>query len=238
MESSKQIFIFIGLPGAGKGSLSRLCVSRLGWAQLSTGDLCRQHIAEKTEIGKQIDFIIKSGKLIPDSLMIDMVEAWLLEKFKNIDVLILDGFPRTVVQAVALDNLLSKEIFSHVELHIVQMIIDDAEVMRRLLGRMVCPNRGCGVIYSQEIDELKPRRNGFCDNCCDTRLVVRLDDTIESIKHRLDIYHKHAYALLDYYRNHNQSMIKTLEVHKSLREVFVDFEKMMSDMSQEVKLTA
>lgn len=238
MKSSKQVFIFIGPPGAGKGSLSQLCVSRLGWAQLSTGDLCRQHIAEQTEIGKQIDFIIKSGTLIPDSLMIDMVEAWLLDKFKNIDVLILDGFPRTVVQAEALDALLCKKIFSHVALHVVQLVIEDGEVMHRLLGRLVCPNKGCGAVYSKEIGELQPQREGFCDRCPQTRLIVRSDDTAESIKHRLEVYHKHANALLDYYRHHDHKNVKTLDAHKPLPEVFLDFERMADIAPHDVKLAA
>ena len=227
MKSPKRIFIFLGPPGAGKGSLSQLCVSQLGWAQLSTGDLCRQHIADQTEIGKQIDFFIRSGKLIPDSLMIDMVEAWLLEKLKNLDVLILDGFPRTVVQAQALDALLGKDVFSSVSFHVIQLVIDDALVMERLMSRLVCPNKGCGAVYSKEDPELKPHRDEYCNYCQDTRVIVRSDDTAASIKHRLEVYHKHANALLDYYRLHGKKKVQTLDASKPLHAVFVDFEQMV-----------
>jgi adenylate kinase len=238
MKNVKQIFIFIGPPGAGKGSLSQLCVSRLGWAQLSTGDLCRQHIAAQTEIGKQIDFFIRSGKLIPDSLMIEMVEAWLLEKFKNIDVLILDGFPRTIVQAEALNALLSKEAFAHVTFHVVQLVLDDAEVKHRLLGRLICPNKECGAVYSKEDAALQPRKEGFCDVCPNMRLIVRSDDTPESIQHRLEVYHKHANALLHYYKQHGDRQVKTLDASKPLSEVFDHFVQMISVTPNTVKLVA
>lgn len=233
--NSKQIFIFLGPPGAGKGTLSRLCVSHFGWAQLSTGDLCRQHIIDQTEIGKQIDFIIKSGRLIPDDLMIDMVEAWLLEKFKNINVLILDGFPRTVMQAKALDALLTKDAFAGVAFHVIQLVIDDTHVMNRLLGRLICSNKECGAVYSKNIVDLQPHQGTIC-NYCGAKLIVRSDDNMQSIKHRLEVYHKHANALLDYYHHHkglscNENTVKTLEANKPLTEVFVEFER-LSGVSQ------
>ncbi len=98
MSTERSIVIFIGPPGAGKGSLSQLCVKELGWAQLSTGNLCRYHITEQTELGKQIDLAIKSGKLISDGVIVDMVDKALPETFKQSPIVILDGFPRTVAK--------------------------------------------------------------------------------------------------------------------------------------------
>ena len=221
MTLHKRIFVFIGSPGSGKGSLAQLCAQRLGWAQLSTGDLCRQHIAQQTEIGKQIDFFIRSGKLIPDSLMIDMVEAWLLREFDNLSVLILDGFPRTMVQAQALDDLLSKKSFSNVYLSIVHLKINDDSVVKRMSSRLVCPHKECSKVYSKYEPDLMPRVDNECDRCPGVLLVVRSDDTIDSINHRLKVYRKHAQGLLDYYNQGNDRVIE-LDVHKPLKDVFAD----------------
>lgn len=225
MKALRQVLIFIGPPGAGKGTLSQRCVKELGWTQLSTGDLCRQNIADRTELGNQIDFFIRSGKLIPDALMIDMVEEWLLKRLENIDVLILDGFPRTVVQAQALDELLRKPAFVKVKVSIVQLAIDDDIVTRRLLSRLVCPNKQCGMVYSTEIAELKPRIDMQCDRCPGVSLVIRSDDTADSIKHRLAVYHKHAQELTDYYNKQGRNGAVVLQVNKPLHEVFADFKK-------------
>ena len=108
MNNQKNLIVFMGPPGAGKGSLSQLCVDEFGWVQLSTGFLCRKHIAAQTTIGRQIDFFIKSGKLVDDSLIVDMVEEWLAEQIDQQRGVILDGFPRSVVQAQALDEILKK----------------------------------------------------------------------------------------------------------------------------------
>lgn len=225
-QKQKQIFIFIGPPGSGKGSLSHLCVEQLGWAQLSTGDLCRQHIAEKTEVGKQIDFFIKSGKLIPDNFVIDMVEDWILDKFKNLDVLILDGFPRTVAQAGALDELLKKNIFSGVQLHVVQLMIDDFAVASRLESRLICSNKECGAVYSRLVEKLFPQNSMKCDKC-DSSLIVRSDDNPESVKHRLVTYHKHSNDLLGYYKTKGQKLYQ-LDVDKPLEKVFEEFMRYVS----------
>lgn len=225
MSPNKQIFVFIGPPGSGKGSLSQACVKNLGWAQLSTGDLCRHHIARGTELGKQIDFFIRSGKLIPDALMIDMVEDWLLEKLNNLDVLILDGFPRTLVQAEALDALLRKDKFSNIDFKVVQLTIDDEIVINRMLSRLVCPS--CGTVYSKENEELKPKVDMMCDRCSGVSLIARSDDTADSIRHRLQTYHKHAQELVNYYQNHGINKVALLQAHKPLHDVFADFVKMI-----------
>lgn len=218
----KHIIIFIGPPGSGKGSLSQLCVKKLGWAQLSTGDLCRRHIAEKTEIGEQIDLIIQSGKLISDDLMIEMVEGWLLDKFKDLDVLILDGFPRTIAQAQALSALLKKEAFSSVKLHVVLLLLPDKIVEHRLTSRLVCPTKGCGAVYSKIVPALAPQVAMICDRCPGVSLVVRSDDTSEAVKRRLKSYHKHSQELLVYYKSIGQKMHE-LVPDKPLQEVFDDF---------------
>lgn len=225
MSKQKHIFIFIGPPGAGKGSLSQLCRKRLGLAQLSTGDLCRRHIAEKTEIGQQIDFFIQSGKLIPDSLVIDMVEKWLLEKFQNLDALILDGFPRTLAQAEALDELLMKDEFSSVQLNVLELNIDDQIIIDRLSSRLICPNKECGSVYSKKDPQLAPREAMMCDYCPGVQLIVRSDDTPESVVRRLESYHKHAQELVKYYEDKGR-FVYQLAVDRPIEEVYSDFVKL------------
>ena len=94
--SIERIVLFVGPPGSGKGTLSQKCVQELGWKQISTGDLCRAHIANETEIGKKIDFAIKSGKLVDDGLISQMVFEWFSEQKNGPHTVILDGYPRTV----------------------------------------------------------------------------------------------------------------------------------------------
>lgn len=221
MKKASEIFIFIGPPGAGKGSLSSLCTRRFGWQQLSTGNLCRQHIADQTEIGKQIDFAIKSGKLISDSLIIDMVGDWIVQNAQNGQVVILDGFPRTIAQAQALDELLEKAIFSSVQLRIVQLALTDEVVIARLSSRLICQNKICQAVYSETDTELAPRQSMTC-NECEQQLVRRKDDEFDAIKERLIIYHRHAHDLLNYYRSTGRT-IEQLAVERPMHEIFGTF---------------
>ena len=128
VKATKQLVIFLGPPGSGKGSLSQLCVENFGWKQLSTGYLCRKHIKEQTEIGKQIDFLIKSGKLISDKLIIDMVEQWLQESMRQSSFIILDGFPRNIAQAEAFHEIIDKKL-SFFKIEIFKLFVSDEIVV-------------------------------------------------------------------------------------------------------------
>ena len=195
----KQICIFIGPPGSGKGSLSSLCVKQLGFVQLSTGNLCRKHIAENTSLGKEIDFATKSGKLISDRLIIDMVDQWLTEHQDSAHSIILDGFPRTVTQAEMLDTFLQEK-FGDLQVYIVRVNVPDEKLIERVLGRAVCENKNCQAVYSAiEGSELAPRRTMICDECS-SPLQRRTDDTEQTIQDRLATYHKHENDLLSFYR--------------------------------------
>lgn len=221
MSRGSNVYIFLGPPGSGKGSLSNMCVTELGWLQLSTGNLCREHIAKQSEIGKQIDFAIKSGRLVSDSLIVEMVEGWLGESFATQENVILDGFPRTVAQAYALNELLGTR-FDAVQTKNVRLLIDDDQVVARLTGRFICSNDKCQAVYSLiEGSGLKPKRHMACDACA-SALVRRSDDTEVSIRERLKAYHLHEDKLLDFYRSHGQEIID-LDVQKPLSLVFEDF---------------
>lgn len=221
MEEQKSIYIFLGPPGSGKGSLSQLCEKRLGWIQLSTGDLCRQHIAEGTEIGKQMDFAIKSGTLISDSLIVQMVGSWLLDQRSSKNPVIFDGFPRTVPQVDALRHLL-KDRGINAQLVVVHLVLPDEVVEMRLKSRLICGNKDCQTVYSAINARLAPRIEMQCDECSSS-LVRRSDDHEDSIKERLLIYYKHKQGLLEFYKAIGQSILD-LPAHGHVEEVFDSFQ--------------
>ncbi len=196
ISQKKDLIIFLGPPGSGKGSLSNLAVKNLGFEQISTGNLCRQHISEQTEIGKQIDLIIKTGKLISDDIINNMVFDWLLNT-NNTNSIILDGFPRTVVQAEALKNFISKN--NNFNLSIVRLSVEDDKLIKRIVSRVVCSNLSCQRVFSLEKDS--QHRSLLENNCddCSSQLVRRKDDIIESIKERLNIYRQHETNLINYF---------------------------------------
>ncbi|MCL4361127.1 nucleoside monophosphate kinase [Candidatus Dependentiae bacterium] len=224
-NSRSQIFIFIGPPGAGKGTLSQLCVHKLGWIQLSTGNLCRKHIALQTNIGKQIDFAIKSGKLIDDSLMTSMVIDWLINQVDLLDLkknIILDGFPRTLEQAKLFHNVLMENSKLQTKITVVRLAIDDTIVISRLMGRSICKNNDCQKVYSLYSEAgLAPRVQGSCDDCS-SPLIKRADDEEPAVKDRLISYHRHANDLINFYQNIG-GYKGELNVNQSLEQVFNQF---------------
>jgi len=219
------VLVFLGAPGAGKGTLAEKCVQELEFVQLSTGNLCRMHIADQTEIGKQIDLIIKSGKLVSDSLIVDMVADWFAKQVGKTSTIILDGFPRTVAQAEALKKLFEAK-FPTVKLSVVKLEISDEEVVERLCSRVVCENKACQAVYSLvQGSSLAPAQAGACD-LCGGSLIVRPDDAEDSVRRRLQVYHQHENALLDFYTSIQQPVIR-LNVEKPLEEVFSEFKGVM-----------
>jgi len=222
MKSTMDIYLFMGAPGSGKGSLAQLCVQELGWKQLSTGNLCRKHISEGTKIGKEIDFFIKSGKLVPDELVTAMVVEWLDQEANDTTPIILDGFPRTRVQAEALDKELGKS--ERWNLKIINLVIDDEAVVKRLSHRFICKNKECQAIYSLDPDCILLGDNGIVCEVCQEKLCRRKDDKPEAIRERLAIYHKHEDSLLQYYRDKGYRIVD-LEAQQPLPETFEDFKR-------------
>ncbi len=222
MNTTRQVYIFIGPPGAGKGSLSQLCVKRLGWSQLSTGNLCRRHISEQTSIGKDIDFAIKSGKLIPDSLITSMVVEWLSSQNTNLDSVILDGFPRTLAQAQALHDALHSDLKLAAKLNVIKLKVEDQTVVSRLSSRLICQNSSCQMVYSaSKNSNLTSTRGDLCESCT-SPLIRRADDSEEAVKNRLVVYHKHANDLVEFYKS--VGMFKgDLIVEQPLENVFGQF---------------
>lgn len=184
--------VFIGPPGAGKGTQSALLSERLSFVQISTGDLLREAVKNNTPLGVKAKHYMEQGNLVPDELIIAMIDEKLQQlEGKNI---ILDGFPRTVNQAKALDDLLPKR---NRKLDTVILFqIGDEEVVKRLSGRRVCQN--CGAVY--HIIYNPPKKEGVCDKC-GGNLIQREDDKEEVIRKRLEVYHSQTAALIDYYKD-------------------------------------
>ena len=224
MNKLKEVYIFIGPPGSGKGSLSNLCVAHLGWRKLSTGNLCRKHIVEQTEIGKQIDFALKSGKLVSDDLITNLVDEWFEEISTQASAVILDGYPRTLAQAKSLHMYASKKLTS-LKTKIVKFFVDDEVVLARLNDRYTCTNKDCQAVYSlTKKSSLAPKRSGVCDYCS-FALGKRADDETRTIQERLVVYHKHEKDLLLFYKSQGYSLLE-FNVNKNLDAVFSDFRQL------------
>lgn len=207
--------ILFGAPGAGKGTQSELLIKRLGMTQVSTGDLFRAAIKGQTELGKKAQEFMDKGQLVPDSIVIGMVEEVLQKGVKDI---ILDGFPRTVAQAQALDELLikmnlsvGKAIFLEVPMKIL---------MDRLTGRRVCKN--CGSVY--HIVSKPTRMEGKCDSC-GGEVIQRNDDKAEVIETRLKTYEEFTSPLKEFYKKAG----KFIEVdgNRGAEEVYQEIEKII-----------
>ena len=227
MNQVGNVFIFIGPPGAGKGSVANLCTKRFGWMQVSTGNLCRKHIAEETKIGKEIDLIIKSGKLISDDTITDMVSEWLYENAHRTSGIIFDGYPRTIVQAKDFGHVL-KKVFPTINERVVVFKVPDDVVVDRLCRRFICQNKDCQAVYA--MDPNIPLDQVLICNECGAPLGRRSDDEESAVRRRLVVYHKHEKELVDFYRNNGADVIE-LDATKGLQDVFKVFLQKLDELS-------
>ncbi len=188
----QRALIFLGPPGAGKGTQARLIAERYGVPHLSTGDMFRDHVRRDTELGRRARPIMERGELVPDDIVLGMVEERIARPDCRLGF-VLDGFPRTLAQAEALDRLLEAHGFGRpVVLHLVA---DEALLLRRLAGRRTC--KLCGAVYN--IYDRPPQVPGRCDHD-GGELVERPDDREEVVRQRLASYHRQTRPLVDYYR--------------------------------------
>lgn len=178
--------ILLGPPGAGKGTQAVRLAAHLGVPHVSTGDLLREHVARKTELGAKAHGYMRAGALVPDDLVIGMTRKRLAEKDAR-KGFVLDGFPRTLVQARALDT------FASIDL-VVNLFLDPTDLLKRSTGRRVCP--GCRAVYHVHMNP--PAKAGVCD-ACGAALVLREDDTDEVVQTRIETYEKRSKPLLRYY---------------------------------------
>ena len=185
--------ILLGPPGAGKGTQAKRLEDRHGLVQLSTGDMLRAVVASGVPLGQQAKEIMAAGKLMPDELMIEMI-ADRISKPDCATGFILDGFPRTVPQAEALDRMLEEK---GLKLdHVIEMKVDDAALVERITGRYTCAK--CGRGYHDKFET--PKVDGVCDVCGSTEFTRRADDNAETVTTRLAAYHKQTAPILPYYK--------------------------------------
>ena len=217
MGADRKILLFLGAPGAGKGTLAQRCCSELSYEQLSTGNLCREHIAQATQIGKAIDLALKSGKLVDDSLITAMVTQW-FSQYSQKQRVILDGFPRTVIQAETFDRFIGETQVLKPE--VVKLAVSEQVVIDRLGMRLICSKGDCQAVYSLAVNGHLPAKSGVCDRCS-SPLIRRPDDEIAAIKKRLKLYTTHEAVLLDFYQKLGYK-ITTVDASVPMEQVFAE----------------
>ncbi len=202
--------VLLGAPGAGKGTQAKKLIEKYGIPQISTGDLLRAAVSAGTQLGKEAKSYMDKGELVPDRVVLGMVE----ERLQQDDCkkgYILDGFPRNVAQAEALDNMLNKLGMSLDAALSVDVPFDD--LMKRLTGRRTC--KACGQMYNVYFNP--PKKEGICDRC-GGELFQRDDDKEETIKKRLEVYNSQTAPLIDYYGK--KGILKSVQGTGSIDEIF------------------
>lgn len=205
--------VLIGPPGVGKGTQAALLVERLGLLHLASGDIFRSEIAAGTELGTIAKAYIDRGELVPDEVTIGMMGDRFTGEIAQKRGFVLDGFPRTVAQADALDRKLQS--LGIQITRVVSFDIDDEVVVERLSGRRICPN--CRQIY--HIRTKPPIAEGQCDNC-GAALQIRADDNPDTIRNRLEVFHERSEPVLAYYRE--QGRLKEVDADRSTEDVYAN----------------
>jgi adenylate kinases len=202
--------IMLGAPGAGKGTQAKRIAAKYGIPHISTGDIFRANIKNGTELGKKAKEYMDQGLLVPDELVVDLV----IDRFKQPDCekgYVLDGFPRTIPQAKALDEALAKN--QDAVQYAIDVDVPDEEIITRMAGRRACVN--CGGTY--HVVTIPPKTEGICD-VCGNALVLRDDDQPETVKKRLNVYHDQTQPLIDYYKS--KGILKSVDGTKIMDVIF------------------
>jgi adenylate kinase len=198
--------ILLGPPGAGKGTQAEKLSAYLGVPRISTGDILRHNVAENTDLGKKAKAFMDSGKLVPDDLVIAMVERRLKEPDAK-KGFILDGFPRTIAQAEALSKLTKIDT-------VISLFLEPEELIKRNTGRRVCPKDD--TVY--HVLTNPPKRTGICDKC-GTTLVIRADDREDVVRKRIETHEKQTAPLIKYYRD--RGMLREVYASGLIEEIFL-----------------
>jgi adenylate kinase len=204
--------ILLGGPGAGKGTQAKKLIDKYQIPQISTGDILRAAVKEGTPMGKKAKEYMDAGKLVPDEVVIGIVE----DRLKQPDCtkgFILDGFPRTVPQAEALDTALAK-MKSKID-HVVSIDVDEEALVTRLTGRRTCKNAACGQMY--HIKFTPPKKEGVCDKC-GGELYQRDDDNETTVRSRLATYNQATKPLIDYYSG--KALVRPIKGEGGIDDIF------------------
>ena len=202
--------IMLGAPGAGKGTQAKQIADKYSIPHISTGDIFRANIKNGTELGKKAKQYMDQGALVPDELTCDLV----MDRIQQDDCkngFVLDGFPRTIPQAEALDAALGK--INEKMDYAIDVDVPDENIVNRMSGRRACLN--CGATY--HLISIPPKVEGICDRC-GSEIVLREDDKPETVEKRLKVYHEQTQPLIDYYKN--QGILKSVDGTQPMDEVF------------------
>ena len=211
--------LIMGAPGAGKGTQASLIKNEFKIAHISTGDMFREAISNKTPVGLEAKEFIDNGQLVPDSITIRLVEERLQKDDCKIGFL-LDGFPRTTAQAEALDEMLK---VNGIKLDgVINIKTDDLVLIDRIVGRRTCPI--CKEGY--HITSKKPKVDGICDVCGAT-LTQRADDNVETVTNRLNVYHSQTAPVLEHYKK--QGLVIDVDGMKNIDEVFAEVKEKLGE---------
>lgn len=211
--------IMLGAPGAGKGTQAIKIAEKYGIPHISTGDIFRANIKNGTELGNKAKEYMDKGSLVPDELTCDLV----VDRIHQDDCangFVLDGFPRTIPQAEALDKALTKD--NEKMDFAIDIEVPDDSIVKRMGGRRACVN--CGATY--HVVSAPPKVEGICDHC-GGKLTIRDDDKPETVQHRLSVYHEQTQPLIDFYKK--AGILHSVDGTKQLDEVFADVVKILGE---------
>jgi adenylate kinase len=210
--------ILLGPPGAGKGTQAQRLESAYGVVQISTGDMLRARKNAGDALGRELQAIMAAGNLVPDALMVRMI-AERIEEPDAKQGFILDGFPRTVPQAEALDAMLAEK---HLVLNaVIELKVDEPALVARIAGRFSCAK--CGASYHD--DYQMPTKPGHCDKCGSTEFARREDDKPEAVRNRLEVYRRQTAPILPYYRD--KGVLKTVDGMAPIDTVTAEIEALL-----------
>ena len=209
--------VMLGAPGAGKGTQAKMIAAKYQIPHISTGDIFRANIKNGTELGKKAKSYMDQGLLVPDELTVDLViDRLAQDDCKN--GYILDGFPRTIPQAEALDAALAK--LGEKMDYAIDVDVPDENIVSRMSGRRACT--GCGATYHIVYN---PSKKGECCEVCGEKLILRDDDKPETVQKRLNVYHEQTQPLIDYYTK--QSILCTVDGTQDMNDVFAEIVKIL-----------
>jgi adenylate kinase len=217
--------ILLGPPGAGKGTQAKMLEDKHKLRQISTGDMLRAEVKSGSAIGREAKAVMDRGELVPDNIIISMLEGQVDRMAGGADAgFILDGFPRTVTQAEALDAMLArKETPLH---HVIELQVDDAALVERISGRFTCAK--CGQGYHDRFK--RPKAADTCDVCGSRDFVRRSDDNAETVRARLDAYHRQTAPLLPYYASNG--LLRVVDGMAEMGAVAAQIETILADRPQ------
>ena len=212
--------ILLGPPGSGKGTQAKRIEQKYGITQLATGDMLRAAALSGDQLGLRVKSIMDSGQLVPDNIIIDMI-ADRVEQRDCCYGFVLDGFPRTLAQAQALDQMLSRR--SRQLDHVIEFEVDETALVDRLAGRFTCQQ--CGASYHER--DNRPKVDGLCDACGGCEFICRADDRPETVRARLDVYHRQTAPILPYYRK--RGILRSVDGMAEIDSVTCEIEKILQE---------